>query len=169
MADTATKLAVKTEAKAPVPTDRWWPLDGLRAEIDRVFSDFGSPSILDRAFARVPSAFGRGVPAIDLVETDKAFELSAELPGVEPKNLDVTLADGVLTIKGEKSEERQDIEKDYYVSERRFGTFQRSLELPRGVDSDHVEATFAKGVLKIILPKTPERLKKDKKIEIKAA
>ncbi|MGO6706178.1 Hsp20/alpha crystallin family protein [Rhizobium leguminosarum] len=169
MADSPTKLSVETEAKPAAPVDRWWPLDSLRSEIDRVFNDFGSPSIFDRAFGRMPAAFSRGMLAVDLVESEKAFELSAELPGVEAKDLDVTLADGVLTIKGEKNETKEEKEKDYYLSERRYGSFHRSLELPRGVDSEKIEANFSNGVLKVSLPKTPERQQNDKKITVKAA
>ncbi|TAV49725.1 Hsp20/alpha crystallin family protein [Rhizobium leguminosarum] len=169
MADSATKLSVETEAKPAAPADRWWPLDSLRSEIDRVFNDFGSPSIFDRAFSRMPAAFSRGMLAVDLVESEKAFELSAELPGVDAKDLDVTLADGVLTIKGEKNETKEEKENDYYLSERRYGSFHRSLELPRGVDSEKIEAKFSNGVLKVTLPKTPERQKNDKKITVKAA
>ncbi|MGO7163733.1 Hsp20/alpha crystallin family protein [Rhizobium johnstonii] len=149
--------------------DRWWPLDSLRSEIDRVFNDFGSPSIFDRAFGRMPAAFSRGMLAVDLVESEKAFELSAELPGVDAKDLDVTLADGVLTIKGEKNETKEEKEKDYYLSERHYGSFHRSLELPRGVDSEKIEANFSNGVLKVSLPKTPERQQNGKKITVKAA
>ncbi|NKK42694.1 Hsp20 family protein [Rhizobium leguminosarum bv. viciae] len=169
MADSATKLSVKTEARPAAPVDRWWPLDSLRSEIDRVFNDFGSPSIFDRAFSRMPAAFSRGMLAVDLVESEKAFELSAELPGVDAKDLDVTLADGVLTIKGEKNETKEEKEKDYYLSERRYGSFHRSLELPRGVDSEKIEAKFSNGILKVTLPKTPERQRNDKKITVKAA
>jgi HSP20 family protein len=166
MADSATKLSLKAEARPAAPIDRWWPLDSLRSEVERVFNDFGSPSIFDRALSRMPAAFSRGMLAVDLVESEKAFELSAELPGVDAKDLDVTLADGVLTIKGEKKEEK---EEDYYLSERRYGSFHRSLELPRGVDSEQIEAKFSNGILKVTLPKTPERQRNDKKITVKAA
>ncbi|NEJ74732.1 Hsp20 family protein [Rhizobium phaseoli] len=169
MADSASKLSVKTEARPAAPADRWWPLDSLRSEIDRVFSDFGSPSIFDRAFSRMPAAFSRGMLAVDLVESDKAFELSAELPGVDAKDLEVTLADGVLTIKGEKNETKEEKENDYYLSERRYGSFHRSLELPRGVDSEKIEANFSNGLLKVSLPKTPERQQNGRKITVKAA
>lgn len=168
MAD-ASKLSVKTEARPAAPVERWWPLHSLRSEIDRVFSEFGSASIFDRAFSRMPAAFSPGLLAVDLVESDKAFELSAELPGVDAKDLDVTLADGVLTIKGEKNETKEEKENDYYLSERRYGSFHRSLELPRGVDSEKIEANFSNGVLKVSLPKTPERQQNGKKITVKAA
>lgn len=166
MADAAPKLPIRTELKSAPP---WWPLDSLRSEIDRVFNDLGSPSIFERAFNRMPMPSSRGVPAVDLAESDKAFELSAELPGVDAKDIDVTLADGILTIKGEKSEAKEEKGKDYYLSERRYGSFQRSLELPRGIDSASIEASFSNGVLKLVLPKTPERQKKDRKITVKMA
>lgn len=169
MADAATKFPVKTEARPAATLDRWWPLDSLRSEIDRVFSEFGSPTIFDRAFGRMPTTFSRAIPPIDLVESDKAFELTAELPGVEAKDLSVSLADGVLTVRGEKNETKEEKEKGYHLSERRFGSFQRSLELPRGVDGEKIEANFANGVLKVTLPKTPDRQKADRKITIKSA
>lgn len=168
MADPATKLPVETGEKAPGPIDRWWPLESLRSEIDRVFQDFGGNSIFDRAFGRMPVSFSRGVPAMDLTESDKAFELSAELPGVDAKDLDVTLAEGILTIRGEKNLAKEEKDKGYYLSERRYGTFMRSLELPRGVDSENIAASFSNGVLKITLPKTPDRQNKDRKITVQA-
>ena len=166
MADAGPKLPTRTELKSAPP---WWPLDSLRSEIDRVFNDLGNPSLFDRAFSRMPMASSRGVLAVDLAESEKAFELLADLPGVDAKDIDVTLADGILTIKGEKSEAKEEKDKDYYLSERRYGSFQRSLELPRGIDSENIEANFSNGVLKLVLPKTPERQKKDRKITVKMA
>ncbi|SOC48070.1 heat shock protein Hsp20 [Rhizobium subbaraonis] len=168
MADPVTKIPAEGGEKAPAPIDRLRPLESLRSEIDRVFQDFGGNSIFDRAFGRMPVSFSRGVPAVDLTESDKAFELSAELPGVDAKDLEVTLAEGILTIRGEKNEAKEEKDKGYYLSERRYGTFLRSLELPRGVDSENIAASFSNGVLKITLPKTPERQKTDRKITVKA-
>ncbi|MGO4440361.1 Hsp20/alpha crystallin family protein [Rhizobium sp. RAF56] len=165
MAEAATKLPVNPEKKPTASIDRWWPFDTLRSEIDRVFNDF-SPAIFDRP-SRMPASFSRGVLAVDLVESDKNFELSAELPGVDVKDLDITLAEGVLTIKGEKNEAKEEKQKDYYLSERRYGTFRRSLELPPGVDSGKIEATFTNGILKVVLPKTAERQTNNRKIAIK--
>ena len=101
------------------------------------------------------------------VDAEKAYEVTAELPGIDDKNIEVTLSDDVLTIKGEKREEKEEKERNYQLSERLYGAFERSFEMPEGVDTEKVEARFDKGVLKITLPKKPEALKKEKKIEIK--
>ncbi|MGV4796659.1 Hsp20 family protein [Rhizobium sp. F40D2] len=164
MADTRTKPLAKTEEKSVAPFERWRPFENLRAEIDRAFHEFGPTT-----FGRMPAAFSRELPALDVVESEKSFEVSAELPGVDATNVDVTLADGILTIKGEKTETKEEKEKNYYLSERRYGSFRRSLELPRGIDSEKIEANFLNGVLKIVLPKTAESQEKDRKITIKTA
>lgn len=176
MAETATKLPIKTE-KSTSPTEHdWMPFEGLRSEIDRLFEDF-------RPFSwRLPlrrpsfdidqplSAQGWAIkPAFDLVEKDKHYEISAELPGIDEKNVEVKLSNHLLTIKGEKSESKEEEEKDYYLSERRYGSFQRSFQVPEGVDVDKIDAAFAKGVLTVRLPKTAEARKAEKKISVKAA
>jgi HSP20 family protein len=104
-----------------------------------------------------------------LHRTEKAYELTAELPGIEEKNVDVKVANGVLTIKGEKQEEKEEKKKDYYLRERHFGSFERSFQVPDGVDNDKIEASFKKGVLTVTLPKKPEAQKAVKTIDIKAA
>jgi HSP20 family protein len=108
------------------------------------------------------------VPAVDVVEKEKEYQLLAELPGLDEKDVEVSVADDILTIKGEKKEEKEEKAKNYYVSERRYGTFQRSFQLPAGVDAEKIEANFQKGVLTVTLPKAPEALKKEKKIAIKS-
>ncbi len=85
------------------------------------------------------------------------------------KNIEVKLANGGLTIKGEKQEEKEEKKKDYYLHERRFGSFERCPRVPEGVDTDKIEATFKKGVLTLTLPKKSEAQKSAKKIEVKAA
>src|SRR5690606_41318480 len=102
-------------------------------------------------------------------EKEKEYEITAELPGIDEKNVEIKLANGTLTIKGEKKEEKEEKQKDYHLSERRYGSFQRSFPLPEGIDTDKVEATFAKGVLTVKLPKTVEAQKAEKKITVKAA
>src|SRR5262249_29689997 len=100
-----------------------------------------------------------------------AIEVTAELPGVDEKDLDVTLADGVLTVRGEKKTARdeQDKDKNWHVVERRYGSFSRAIPLPFDPDPAKVEAKFDKGVLHIHLPKPAEVAKKQQKIEIKKA
>ena len=96
-------------------------------------------------------------PAVDVIEGDKAYEITAELPGLDEKNIEVSVANGGLTIKGEKKEEREETQKDYYVSERSYGSFSRAIALPYQPDSAKVEAKFDTGVLRVHLPKPPGR------------
>jgi HSP20 family protein len=105
-------------------------------------------------------------PAVDVVEKDKAYEITAELPGMEEKDIEVKFADGVLSVTGEKKEEKEEKKKDWYLSERRYGSFQRAFRVPEGVDADKIEATFKNGVLTVSLPKSPEAIKREKKIPI---
>lgn len=152
----------------------WDPFANLHKEFDQLFgalrSGFSRPpfggSDLDPYWRR---AAGRNAtPAVDIVETDDRYELTAELPGLDPEQIDVKLADGRLTIKGEKKEEKEEKKEGYYLSERRFGSFQRSFAVPEGIDPDKVSADFANGLLKITLPKSPELQQKEKKIAIKS-
>lgn len=179
MAEAATKLPLKTEAKgAPVAApDEWEGLSALRRQVDRLFEDFGRGWGLWRPFGGSLLDFKSGwpgdivwgrAPAVDLVEKDKEYEITAELPGMDESNIDVKLVNGMLTVSGEKKEEKEEKKKNYYLSERRYGAFQRSFQVPEGVDAEKIEATFKNGVLKIVLPKTAEALKQEKKIAIQA-
>ncbi len=174
----ATKLPIKTEKKAaaPAPLGHWTPFESLRREIDRLFDSFhggagrlpfGRPGFdLELAWPREPS--WSLAPAVDVAEKENEYEITAELR-VDEKNIDIKLSNGMLTIKGEKKEEKEEREKDYYLSERRYGSFTRSFQLPEGVDAEKIEATFAKGVLTVKLPKTAEAQKREKTIAVKAA
>jgi HSP20 family protein len=176
MADIETKVPAKTAEKpaerAAVPA-AWRPFESLRREVDRLFEDF------DRGFWRFPSRSlfdiepfwrrGGTAPAVDIVEREKDYQVTAELPGMEEKDVEVKVTDDVMTIKGEKKEEKEEKKKDYYLSERRYGAFQRSFSLPSGVAADKIEANFKKGVLTVTLPKQPEAIKPERKVEIKAA
>jgi len=176
MAET-TKVPVKTDRTAAPALQGWRPFETLRREIDRLFDDFdggvrrwpAGRSLFDVAPFWRSEFTWPATPAIDLVETDKGYEITAELPGLDEKNIDVKFADGVLTIKGEKQEEKEEKKKDYYLHERSFGSFHRALQVPAGVDSDKIEATFKKGVLTVTLPKSAEAQKAEKKIAVKAA
>ncbi len=108
------------------------------------------------------------VPAVDVAETDKAYEITAELPGLDEKNIEVKLANRVLSIKGEKQEEKEEKEKDYYRRERSFGSFERSFHVPDDVQEEKIEASFKNGVLSVTLPKSAEAQKQAKKIEVKS-
>lgn len=179
MGEPATKMPVKTDRpSAATRTDDWTPIESLRREVERLFDDFhpfGWNMPAPRSFF---GADWRGprrddpwtvAPAMDVVEKDGEFEISAELPGIDEKDLDIKLTDRTLTIKGEKSEKKEEKQKDYVLSERRFGSFQRSFQLPDTVDAARIEASFAKGVLNVKLPKSADARKAEKKIEVKAA
>ncbi len=167
-----TQLPIKGSQTAVAPASNggdWSTFDNLRHEIDRVFESF------HRGFS--PFRFGLPIlheagwsasPAVDFIETDKKYEISAELPGVEQKDIELKLTNGSLVIQGEKKFEKEKREKGYSFSERRYGSFTRAFPLPEGVDTSKIEAVFSNGVLKVTLPKTAEA-QKSEKIEIKSA
>jgi len=178
MAEAITKLPVKTEEKKAARALRpRRPFENLRREIDRAFEDFGGgmwPSPFGRSFFDIQPFAQRestwaAAPAVDIAETEKAYEITAELPGMDEKNVEVKVADGVLTIKGEKQEQKEEKKKDYYLSERSYGSFQRSFQVPDGVDADKIEASYKNGVLTVTMPKSAEAQKSAKKITVKAA
>jgi HSP20 family protein len=143
------------------------PFASLQREVDRLFDDFGRgfPTFGVPAF---PS-FGKQemMPSMDVTETDKEIELTAELPGLEEKDVQVNFADNVLTIRGEKTAQKEEKDKNYQLVERSYGSFERSIELPDGIDPNAIKASIAKGVLTVRVPKpAPAQVKK---IEVKTA
>jgi HSP20 family protein len=151
------------------PALRNWPggsLDSLHREIDRMFSDFVSTWDLTPWAAE---SGGQLVPKMDIAETDTGYELTADLPGVEEKDVDVSVADGVLRIKGERKSEKEEKKKNYHRVERSFGRFERAISLPEGVDENKIAASFKQGVLKVTVPKSAKAKESTKKIEVKAA
>jgi HSP20 family protein len=108
------------------------------------------------------------IPKSDLSEDKEQFELTVELPGMDEKDLELTLDDGGLLLKGEKKEEKETKEKDYHLTERSYGSIRRRFPLPPGVDAGKMEAKFSKGVLKVVLPKSKEAKASTRKIEVKA-
>ncbi len=174
MAEPATKLPIKSKEKAVEHrAESWLPFESLRSEIDRLFDDV-APNLWHRPLAsalmpRVPRLSELDVaPAVDLAETDKSYEISCELPGMEEKDIEVAISNGILTIRGEKQEEKEEKKQEYVLSERRYGSFQRTFRMPDGVDAEKIAANFSKGVLSITLPKTPEAQRNERKIQIKA-
>ena len=174
MAEAATKVPVKTEKPAkPVP-GAWHPFEALHQEIDRIFDDF-SWTWPRMSFPRISAAapyFQGDVElkvASEVSEDDKAYRVTVELPGMPEKDVEISLSDSTLTIKGEKKSEKEESKKDYHYSERSYGAFRRSFGLPEGVDADKIEASMKSGVLTVVLPKSAESQKKSRKVEIKAA
>jgi HSP20 family protein len=140
-------------------------LGDLQRQIDRLFDDFGRwPASREKN--------GNGAsywPALDMTETTDAVDVTAELPGVDPKDVDITAVGSLLTIKGEKKTEKETKEKDYYCAERSYGSFMRSIELPFEIDTSKVDASFDKGVLKVHVGKPAGAKKESKKIPVKSA
>lgn len=147
-------------------SDEGNPVFSLQRDVNRIFEDFWKR--LDQPFG----AFGRwdtGGPRMDVTETESAIEVSVELPGIDQKDVDVSLTNSALTIKGEKKSEQEESKKGYHLLERSYGSFYRSIPLPSGVDEDKVAAQFKNGVLTVTLPKTEEALPRVRKIEVKAS
>jgi HSP20 family protein len=140
------------------------PFLSLQQEIDRLFDDFtqGLPS-----FGVGTSNMSKMLPTMDVAETDKEIEITAELPGLEEKDVQINIADNLLTIRGEKKAEKEEKDKNYRLVERSYGSFERTLELPDGVNPDVIKASISKGVLRVTVPKPAPA--QAKKIEVKAA
>ena len=137
----------------------------MRDEMNRVLERFeGGKPFWSTPVSRWVS--GVMVPELDVRENDAAVVVEAELPGVDEKDITVTVANGYLTIKGEKRNESEQSEESYYVAERSFGSFQRSLRLPDSIDESKIDASFDKGVLKITAPKRADAQKSERKIPI---
>lgn len=177
------QVSKKTENGGDVPAkgtpEPLGPLMEFRQRMDDLFEDmmrgwqvppwrheFHWPERFEAPFSSSRTRGDLTDLKFDVAETDDALEISAELPGMEEKDVEVTFSDGVVTIKGEKKSETEEKKKDYYRSERRYGSFTRSFRLPDTVDEEKVKATFDKGVLDISFPKRPEAKATKKKIAI---
>jgi HSP20 family protein len=155
------------------------PLLGLRQEVDSLFDNFFSSFSLG-PFGSYASEFdpfrklgtkltsARGyMPSMDIKETDKEFKVSAELPGMDEADIELSLSDGRLVIKGEKKEEKKSEEEDHHLMERHYGSIYRSLPLPEGIIEDSIEAVYDKGILEITVKKSDTKEKVAKTVKIK--
>jgi HSP20 family protein len=163
--------------KSQVPAEqRADPWQSFRQEMNRLMNRFDVgfhwPSFgqgLDVSPLGADGAsFEFNIPLVDVAEDEKGFTLTAELPGLDQKDIEVTVSNHRLTLKGEKRREKEEKDKNHYLSERCYGSFERRFTLPEEVEGDKIAASFSKGVLTITLPKTAEA-QKQKKIEVKAA
>lgn len=158
------KNLVPTEKKSvPAKREGYNPFSLLRQEMNTLFDNFF------RGFEIEPfkGRFGAFSPSIDVKESDKQISVTAELPGMDDKDIDISLTRDSLSIKGQKKEEKEDKGKDYYRMERSYGSFSRTIPLPSEIDMDKVKAEFKKGILTVTLPKTEKAIKETKKIPVK--
>ena len=163
-------VPAKSEAK-PQTGYPAYPFTNLREEMNRVFDNFFGDSFMapfgrGMGFPSTARASGLIAPKVDVKETERAVVISAELPGIDEKDVELVYRDGVLTLKGEKKYERDQNEENVHVMERSYGSFQRSFQVPDTVDAEKIDANFDKGVLTITLPRSPEALKREKRIKI---
>ena len=142
---------------------KWYPwreMETFQDRINRLFDD----SFLPTLSLREDMGLKDWNPAVDIYEKDGKIVVKAELPGMEKKDIKVNLEDHVLTLEGERSEEKEEKKDNYYRKERSFGKFHRSFRLPEGIDAEKVDASFKDGVLKVEITKPEE--KKPKKIDV---
>ncbi len=141
----------------------WKPFefDRLRKEMDRLWDSF-----FEGRSGKRTKEEREWLPSLDITETKGDLVVKAELPGMDPKDIDISLSEGVLTIRGEKKQEKEEKEEGYHLIERNYGSFIRSIRLPKDVQSNKIEASFKNGVLKVVLPKSEEAKKKEIKIEV---
>ena len=145
----------RNRALATRPQDVVDPFNMLRRDVNRVFGNFLSDwTRPDRMLNMLDRQMGSFMPEIDVTETDKEFQVTADLPGMDEKDLEVTFVEGALSIKGEKREEHEEEKGNMFHSERRYGAFERLIRISSDIDLNKAKASFKKGVLKITLPKT---------------
>ena len=148
-------MVARRNDSEPRTTDVW----GLQSDINRLFDAFMTP------FERTEMKRDLS-PRLDVAETKDKYEIKAELPGMDEKDIDLSMDDGVLTISGEKKTETQSDDKGYYLKECSYGSFSRSIRLPENIDDDRIAAKFDKGVLMIDVPKKEPTTAKSRKITI---
>ncbi|MHA1157481.1 MAG: Hsp20/alpha crystallin family protein [Alphaproteobacteria bacterium] len=166
----------RAESTAPISRG-WMALDSLRTEVDRLFKDFehGTWRMPERLQVFDMEPFwggvpGRGmVPPVDVVEDEKGYTVTVELPGLDDKDVEVKQVEHMLILRGEKKVEHRKDEKGLYLAERRYGMFERTLRIPEGVNLDRIEAGFKNGVLKVAMPKLPATKRYEKRIAVKTA
>lgn len=161
------KAPVSTTRSVPklhdLATQMGEPVSWLRTEIDRLFEDFGRPS---RSAFSIGASSLAPMPALDLVDDGKSYQLLVELPGLADKDIEISVADGVLSISGKKKEQEERKGKGFLLRERRYGAFERQIALPSDVDPEKIKAQFKDGVLTVTLAKDKKAASRMRKIAI---
>jgi HSP20 family protein len=147
------------------PDSIWQPLKRARNEFDSLFDEFWARPMGIDFTRRLQAITG---PAIELTEKEDAFELVAEIPGMKAEDVEVNLSEGMLRLSGERQESHEDKSKGFVFSERSYGRFERTIQLPQGVDYDKISAKAENGILTIQLPKNPAAIERERKIPITA-
>lgn len=176
MAQSLKKLRSRSEEnnrEVSINNENRHPLENMRRQFENLFHDVASMPLLfsrqqrfdlepfwNTDFTIIKS------PAVDIVENEKSFVITAEVPGVDEKQLSVKVANGTLVLKGEKLEDRDESSKSYHMTERRYGAFERIFNLPKGVNAEQIKAGFKSGVLKVTLPKKAEAMQPEKTVDI---
>ena len=167
-------------SRAPA-TGSYLPVGGLRGELDRMFNRFfpeGWPHMSVGNLMEFDPFRGMGTfeagsvlqsARADVSETDSEYEISVELPGIDDKDIELDISEGMLTLNAEKREEREEKKKNYHLTERSYGSVRRSFRVPEGVEVGKIDAEFSKGVLQVTLPKTKEAKAKQRKIPVKSS
>ena len=143
--------------------NRWEPLARMRSEIDRMLEEFWSHPIGANLTQRMQELSS---PALELKDKKNEFELVAEMPGMKAEDIEIKLSHGILRIAGEKREEHEKKESGYVFSERRYGQFERSIELPRGINAEKISAKMRDGILSVHIPKSAAEIEQSRKIPI---
>ncbi|HOV91076.1 MAG TPA: Hsp20/alpha crystallin family protein [Syntrophorhabdaceae bacterium] len=138
----------------------WREMERIRKEMDNIWDTF-----FDRRPVR-GDGVSEWMPSLDVSETKNSYIVKAEVPGIDPKDVEISLSENVLTIKGEKKQEKEEENENYHIIERSYGGFTRSFKLPGQIQGDKVKANYKNGILKITLPKTEEAKKKEIKITV---
>jgi len=141
------------------------PLVALRGEMDRLFDSFFREPFGGLDWS--PWGAGEWTPAVDIAESDKELTVRAELPGIDPKDLEISVSGNQLVLAGEKKESSEREEKDFYHTETRYGSFRRVVALPDGIDTENVDAQYANGVLTLRLKKTAQSAAKRIEVKVK--
>jgi len=149
-------------ARELISTNPFKDIEKVRSEMDRLWDTF----LFGRPQRRGFEEIAEWLPAVDVTETKSEIVVNAEIPGMEAKDIDISLNEGTLTIRGEKKQEKEEKEEAYHLIERRYGTFTRSIPLPKEVDGNRARAFYKNGVLKVRLPKSGEAEKKEVKIKV---
>jgi HSP20 family protein len=153
--------------RIPVRREESAPLRSLQNDINRAFDDFWRG--VEPAWPSLSTSWSVSVPSVDVSQTDREVEITAELPGMDEKDIDVSLAEGVLTIRGEKKSETEKRQRNYYLHERTFGSVERVIPLPDSVDLGSANATFKNGVLTVRFAKKPEAVASTRRIPVRPA